>query len=153
VIDTREQNPLSFNADRVDVVIDTLHTGDYSLRGHEAEVAVERKSIDDLVNTLTHGRERFQRELERMQTYVLRVVVVEGSWTDLAQHRYHSQAHPSSIFGSMCCMQVDYGVPFSMCETRGIAARVVERLIRRYAENVERMSVEVMADAAAENVS
>jgi ERCC4-type nuclease len=138
IVDTREKAPFAFDHEHVDVVSGTLSTGDCSLFGHEDEVAIERKSLDDLVGTLTHGRERFERELERMRSYVLRAVIIEGSWQDLADHHYVSLAHPSSIFGSVCCSHVDYLVPFLFCETRAIAGRVTERLIRRYAENLER---------------
>jgi uncharacterized protein (DUF433 family) len=47
VIDTREQGPLNLSPLRT--VRRTLLTGDYSVRGLESVVAVERKSLADLV--------------------------------------------------------------------------------------------------------
>src|SRR5262245_32131111 len=43
-----------------------LRTGDYSLRGYESRVAVERKSPQDLYGTIGGRRACFQRELARL---------------------------------------------------------------------------------------
>lgn len=65
VRDTREQKPLSFEHDPVEVVDDTLETGDYSVRGYEDTFAIERKSGDDLCLSLGSDRERFEAEMVR----------------------------------------------------------------------------------------
>jgi hypothetical protein len=91
VIDTRAQTPFAFEGLRCDAadgggpltvptVRGTLKSGDYSLKGHETRVAVERKSLADLFGTLGKGRERFERELARLSTYRFAAVVVEGDW-------------------------------------------------------------------------
>ena len=135
IIDTREQTPWRFSAE-VEVARGTLHTGDYSLAGHESAICIERKSLDDLVQTVTRGRERFERELERMRSFAFKAVLIEASLADLRDHRYTSQALPAAIFGSCCCLHVDYGVPFLWCHDRAIAARVCERVLRRFHENL-----------------
>lgn len=145
VCDTREQCPLSFS-ESVEVVVDTLHTGDYSLAGATDRVALERKSLDDLVGTLVTAYwrkddeppKRFERELERMRSFDLRAVIVEASLTDLAKHRYVSMTHPSSVFGAICSIHANYGVPFIFAETRAVAGRLVERLITAYAHKMQR---------------
>jgi len=142
VVDTREQHPWGFDLNYVDMVSDTLQTGDYSLRFHEAEVCIERKSLDDYVNTIIHERKRFERELERMRSYILRAIVVEASWKDLYDHNYTSQASPSSVFGLTCCLMVDWDVAVHFCDNRFIASRVCERMIRRYAENIEKYAAQ-----------
>ena len=134
VIDTREQSPWTFDATRVDSVRGTLHTGDYSLLGFEGSVVVERKSLDDWVSTIIHERERFERELARMATFDFRCVIVEGSYADVRDHIYTSQAHPSSVFGLSVCLMVDYSVPVLYCHDRAIASRVAERILRRWFE-------------------
>ena len=138
VIDTREQIPWEFDADRVDTVVGTLATGDYSLLGSENVVAIERKSLDDFVQTVIRERERFERELARMAGHTLRAVIVEAAWRDVRDHNYISQAHPSSVFGLACCLMVDWRVPILFCEDRAVATRVCERMIRRYHENLTR---------------
>lgn len=59
-IDTREQKPLVFKD--LSAKIEKLDYGDYSCDGL---LAVERKSLNDLVSTLSSGFERFCREIER----------------------------------------------------------------------------------------
>ena len=80
--DTREQDGFTFidGFDPAPIVTDgTLATGDYSLAGFEAAgITVERKSLQDLVGVLGHGRERFERELARMRAYAVAAVVVEA---------------------------------------------------------------------------
>ncbi len=136
VCDTREQRPFAFS-DAVEVVRGTLHTGDYSLQGHESAICIERKSLDDLVGSVIQDRERFERELARMAPFSFKCVVIEGSLADVRDHHYTSQAHPSAVFGSVMCLHVDHGVPFLWCHDRAIAARVAERLLRRLHERLE----------------
>lgn len=64
VIDTREQTPWGFPPE-VAVEIGTLKTGDYALKGDSA-FAIERKSKDDFLGTISTGWGRFCRELNRM---------------------------------------------------------------------------------------
>lgn len=78
VIDTREQRPWSFPP-HIKVEIGTLRTGDYALKGDETNFAVERKSGDDFVGTISLGWHRFCKELNRMEDahFAAKVVVVE----------------------------------------------------------------------------
>lgn len=77
IIDTREQRPWAFPPD-VAVEIGTLRTGDYALQGDEA-FAIERKSGDDFVGTISTGWHRFVKELNRMDAanFAAKVVIVE----------------------------------------------------------------------------
>ena len=81
-IDTREQRPWSFPPERASAEIGTLRTGDYALAGDEC-FAVERKSLDDSVGTISSGWDRFQRELDRMEHFPAKIVIVEGSFSEL----------------------------------------------------------------------
>ena len=112
-IDTREQLPFHFRDVRMDrrrafVLTQkvTLSTGDYSIIGFENKVCVERKSLEDLYNTLGNGRERFVRELERMQSFETSMVVIEASWAQIMKPTsydplFHSQMNPASVVGSI----------------------------------------------------
>jgi ERCC4-type nuclease len=83
VIDTREQCPLDLSPLRS--VAGTLTTGDYSVQGLETVVAVERKSLGDLLGCIGQYRERFDREVQRLLAYSCRAIVVEATWPDLEQ--------------------------------------------------------------------
>ena len=111
--DTREQLPFSFQHIRMDrkrafVMTQkrTLQTGDYSIVGYEDRLCVERKSLEDLYHTLGKGRERFMKELERMQTMECSAVVIEASWKQIASPTeddplFRSLVHPNSILGTI----------------------------------------------------
>jgi ERCC4-type nuclease len=107
----------------------TVPTGaDYSIDGFEGEIGIERKSLDDLVGSLTVGRERFARSLAALSTRRWRAVVVEGSLADLLAGRYLSRANPSSMLGSICSICAD-GVPVLFADDAGGAAALAERLL------------------------
>lgn len=77
VIDTREQTPWSFPPE-IPVEIGTLKTGDYALAGDDA-FAIERKSKDDFLGTISTGWGRFCRELNRMDAagFPAKPIIVE----------------------------------------------------------------------------
>ncbi len=90
IVDTREQLPYRFDGIRIDrkksfvwTKTKTLQTGDYSLESYENRVCVERKSLSDLYGTLGSGRERFEREFERMQKMDDSMVVIEATWQEI----------------------------------------------------------------------
>ncbi len=73
-----------------------LRTGDYSVSGYEDQVAIERKTIDDLVGCLGKHRDRFERELQRAKDFQFFAVVVESSYFELSEGIYRSRLHPNS---------------------------------------------------------
>lgn len=84
----------------------TLRQGDYSLWGCHDRVAVERKSKADLFATLGQGRDRFERELERMASLEFAAVVVEAEWSEvLSDPPRHSDLNPKTVFRSVIAWQ------------------------------------------------
>ena len=94
LIDTREQLPYSFDGITADAEhgggtwqvrteVRGIPSGDYSLDGFADRVAVERKSVADLFGTIGAGRDRFVRELERLDAMPYAAVVVEGDWREV----------------------------------------------------------------------
>ena len=79
IVDTREQTPWAFDPAAVDVTVGTLRTGDYALAGDD-RFAIERKSMDDFLGTISTGWPRFVREVNRMQDWAAKVVIVEGDY-------------------------------------------------------------------------
>lgn len=88
VIDTREQRPWAFPPDLAEVQRGTLRTGDYALVGDDA-FAIERKSLDDFLATVSSGWERFLREIGRMEgsDFAARVVIVEADFAACCFHQ------------------------------------------------------------------
>lgn len=130
LIDRREQRPWS-----VDPMLKkeaTLQTGDYSLLGLESHIAIERKSLDDLLGCIGGGRERFERELDRLRAYPLRAVVVEANWGDIEIGGYRSKVHPNAAMGSICAWMAR-GIPFIFAGRSDRASKLACRIMYRYA--------------------
>lgn len=131
VVDTREQEPWTFDPERIEVVRRALPAGDYSLAGRERSVAVERKSLEDLVSTVIRRRDRFRRELQQLEHYDFACVVVEAELREVLLGRYRSAAHPSAVLGAVLSIAVDYRVPVFFCSDRQVARLFVDGYLLR----------------------
>ena len=153
VQDSREQTPYAFNAPRyagVTVEVSTLNVGDYSLAGLGDKVAVERKSLPDLVQCLGRERERFARELQRAAALDAFCVVVEASWQDLASGQYRSQLSPRAACQSVLASMARLGVTFLFAGNRSAAEYVTAYFLRQYLEGArKRLKAVVDAHGAA----
>ncbi len=140
VVDSREQCPFSFTHERYEVQVQpgTLSVGDYSLAGLEDKVAVERKSLPDLVACLGRERERFERELMRGAALDAFAVVCEGSWLELARGEYRSQLNPHAACQSVLAFTARYRVPFLFAGTRGAAEYMTWGFLRQYLESARK---------------
>lgn len=126
VVDSREQLPWSLC---YPTVTRALAAGDYSIVGLEAEIAIERKSLGDYVDTVIHEWMRFRKELNRLGGYSLSCIVVEGSVQDVMDHRYESDAIPDSVLGRTHSIFCDHGVPVFWWGHRSVAIHMTERLL------------------------
>ena len=134
VQDTREQNgygPLF----QTPHVVGTLGAGDYSVLGLEDLIAIERKSFQDLLGSLTGGRERFESEMKRARHFHKSFVVVEAPMNALLVDDFGklSRAHPRSIWGTVCTWNTRYH-PFIFGNDRATAARLCEGILFAYAK-------------------
>jgi len=143
VVDTREQEPYTFESGCTEVVRRALPAGDYSVEGHEDSVAVERKTLEDFVSTVIRGRKRFHRELEKLSAYESACVVVECNFRDLVDGRYRSDAHPHALIGTVASIVVDFGVPVYFCSDRQAACRFVEEYLTRFHRRIARCQKEM----------
>lgn len=140
VVDTREQAPFAFSGVQyqgAEVVTGTLDTGDYSLAGLTDKVAVERKSVPDLVACLGRERERFERELLRARALESFAVVVEGAWEELARGQYRSKLNPAAACQSVCSFVARWHIPFLFCGSRAGAEYVCYSLLRQYLKGAQ----------------
>jgi DNA excision repair protein ERCC-4 len=126
IIDTREQLPLDVSPLRI--VAGTLATGDYSVKGLEGIIAVERKSLPDLLGCIGQHRERFDKEVQRLLAYPCRAIVVEASWADIERGEWRSQVTPSAAIGSVLGW-IAQGIPIIMATDHERAGRYVSRLL------------------------
>lgn len=126
IIDTREQCPLDLAPLRTRR--GTLATGDYSISGLENVVAVERKSLSDLLGCIGQERERFDREVQRLLAYPVRALVVESTWSDIEAGGWRSKVTPAAALGSLLGWMA-MGLPVVMAGDHDRAGRYVGRLL------------------------
>ena len=143
LVDSREQRALRFPPELgVDCGGATLPAGDYSVRGFTHLIALERKSVADLVSTLSHGRERFENELDLLATYRWKAILIEGDQADIEGHVYRSNMLPKSVLGSLRAFYWRWGVPHFWCsDPRGAAEHVAwcaRRLEEKHADLKEK---------------
>lgn len=106
LVDNREKKPWKFPG--LDTKFTTLDVGDYTYDGFEHVFAVERKSLDDLANSVGNERERFENEIKRAQDLKEFAVVIEAprsaveDYADMGEcPNYYSRIHPNSILGTV----------------------------------------------------
>ena len=135
LVDSREQQPLAFG----DIATKraTLATGDYSCVCDGVDlrdvVAIERKSVSDLLGCIGSQRERFERELERLAQLRYRALLIEGTLAEVAAGLPCSRLSENQILGSLLAWCWKYGAPPIFAGNRTYAARVVATLLRHAA--------------------
>lgn len=135
IVDSREQKPFPFVGKYyVDTVTipGALQVGDYSLAGLESHIAIERKSLADLVQCLGRDRDRFEREILRGRGLEFFAVVCEGSWRDIANGNYRSQLNSHSAAQSVASFMARHKCPFFFSESRKAAEYITWSLLRQY---------------------
>ena len=126
VIDTREQDPLPIA--RLPVIRAGLYTGDYSVAGLEGLIAVERKSIPDLVACCAaSNRERFEHELHRLRGFRFRRLLVIGTRREIEAGEYRSSVRPAAVLGTLSAFEVRYDCPVVFADDPEAGAALVER--------------------------
>ena len=134
IIDTREQDPYKFRASSsVDSVVhEKLDHGDYSIKGYEHLITIERKkNVDEIAGNLGKHRARFERELERMQSSKRRYIVIEDHWSSIYNKKRFSRVHPNAIFESILALSMKYHVHVIFAGSRKTAHKIVRSLLLR----------------------
>ena len=126
LVDTREQVPPKFSS-AVVLQRATLAEGDYTTPRLLGRAAIERKSAGDFLASITHGRERFERELERLRSYAFRAIVVESSLDVLMRH---GRVHPNSVLGTVAAFVAD-GSPVVFAEDAMRCGVIIEKILHR----------------------
>ena len=105
-----------------------MATGDYSVKGLEAVVAIERKGLGDLLSCIGQERDRFDREVQRLLAYSVRALVVESTWSDLETGEWRSKVTPAAAVGSVLGW-IAQGIPVIMAGDHARAGRYVSLLL------------------------
>ena len=142
IIDSREKKPLRLEYNQGQCLLTQrgkLYTGDYSILGLQKHIAIERKSLDDLMMCIGKERKRFEKEIIRLQGYEVRAIVVEATWEQIERGEYRAKIHPNSAIGSLLGW-IAKGIPIIMAGSHERAGTFVARMLmiaakRRLDEN------------------
>ena len=142
--DNREQKGWEF--DDVDATVEdvTIRTGDYTLAEfceydekndtYVPKYSIERKGGQDLVGSLTSGRDRFLDEIKRASDWdsELTVLIEEPKTTYKRQQKFmrHRDVSPAQIFGTVEKWEEYYNVDFRFVGTRERAQQIVFDMFR-----------------------
>lgn len=131
IIDTREQLELDIKG--YEIIKKALNVGDYGLEEpYDKKVYVERKSLLDLIGTVTKDLGRFQRELDRAvesNSYVVMVVeeplhlCLEFKTSVFLQKKYvglrYVQTNPEHVFHNLRETLQKYALNFQVLFANG----------------------------------
>jgi ERCC4-type nuclease len=126
LVDTREQQPLDLSPLQMETA--SLPTGDYSLRGLESVIAIERKSLPDLLACVGGQRRRFDREVQRLLAYPVRLLVVEATWQQIEAGQWRGKVRTSAVTASILGWMAA-GLPVLLAGDRDRAGRYVSRIL------------------------
>lgn len=147
-VDTREKKPYPFhrfaNVSTEDV---RLKTGDYCIYGDweatdteavQPNFAVERKSKQDFLQSITWQRERFEKELARTDGFSEPMpVVIEDTQYAFENADYYADVSPNAVFGTLDSHVELFNVDYHFTRNRQAAeARVYEFLRERRLDGV-----------------
>ena len=150
-IDHRERNAaytfgnMPINANQIGCVLVVpwcfkhLATGDYSIIGYESKIAVERKELSDLFNTLGRNRDRFDAEMQRLSEMDYAAIVIEASWPEICRPKeargeaWRSKLNPRSVWGTVFSWAQKYPkVHWFTMGTRRLAEIAVYEILNRW---------------------
>ena len=137
-VDTREQAPFTFEGFRAFADDDTriitkrttLKTGDYSIISFEKRICVERKSKADLFGSVTTGRERFEREFQRMSEMERAALVCEAPQASILAGLENSQMEGANVLRTFISWAGRYRVPCFFCTNRTEAEWMTLEILR-----------------------
>lgn len=152
-IDTRERIPWTFaqafkNGKIAGTISEYVPAGDYALRRFPKLVVIERKkNVSELYNNFVpqDKRDRFDREMVKLQEYKHRYIIVEQEWKELYNERNFKYASKNQsyagvvVLSNLIRIMAKFGVHviFAGDNAEHTAATI---LIRHYWEEVDGQS-------------
>ena len=118
LVDSHERYPYRFAAQQVDVVRRALPVGDYAVElDGRIVAAVERKSLADLVASMTGGRLRYA--MGALAALPRAAIVVEDRWSEVFKL---TRVRPAIVADGLAEVQVRWpSVPIVFTDTRPLA--------------------------------
>jgi len=138
IVDIHEKNSLVISelvSLGIDFHFQSLKVGDYIVNG----ILVERKTISDFISSMINRR--LLRQLEEMQQYENRLLIVEGIdeqelYTDPELGKTHEGMHPNSVRGFLLSILLKYKTPILFTKNYSDTARFLSVLSRRKSKDL-----------------
>jgi hypothetical protein len=126
IVDSHERYPWTFTKQQASTRRQALTAGDYAvIVDNRIVAAVERKSLTDLVATLTTGKLRYL--LAELATVPRAAIVVEDRWSAVFKL---DRVRPSVVADGLAEAQVRFPtIPIVFCETRLLAQEWTYRFL------------------------
>jgi hypothetical protein len=132
--DSREQRGLKF----INKEVKKLDYGDYTLDKGNNNIFIERKSISDMISSITRDYERFYREVARAKkdgSYI--VIGVEVDYSTFASFNYDyrmrfaTKATPEHVFKNMRDLLLDFdNIQFVFADGRVELSRIILQIYK-----------------------
>lgn len=133
IVDSREQLAYSFIGLKSERK--KLNAGDYSIKGFESRVAVERKTLEDAYGVVGGGRKRFTNCLERLSSLDRAAIVIEASLAEFAIPPVHTQIDAAMAVGSYVSWACQYRIPVFFAGSAAYGERVTLRFLLSYVKH------------------
>jgi len=144
--DTREKKGKGWNfrasANCAGVEIEKLDVGDYTVKGLEDVLMIERKTIGDLWNTL--GRavsyKRFLREMKRAENHKMKFLIIEGTLADIDRGYRYSQVPVANIHAKLVSLQLKHNLHIIFAgridRARAYVRQLLDKMFRYHEEGL-----------------
>ncbi|MGB5217357.1 MAG: ERCC4 domain-containing protein [Smithella sp.] len=145
IIDNREQRPVLIGMQNdprfpgiSSINFGTLTTGDYSLEGmskpsDQYSITIERKSLADFFSSTGKHRDRFEKEMKRMEAFTFAAIVIEADWRTIFRNPPPvSQMDPSKILRTIIAFCQRHTVHCWDCPSRSFAEKMIYLLLKRF---------------------
>lgn len=97
-------------------------------------LAIERKSLADLLSCCTYDRERFMDQMRRLKNYPSRFLVVEATREAIEAEAYRPNVRPSSVINALLGIGVRWNICVHYCDGPKEAARMVQWVCLKVAQ-------------------
>lgn len=110
-----------------------LKTGDYSIKGLEGQVCVERKSINDFFSSVGRHRKRFEKEFQRMSEMQYAALILEFDFKTLFLNPpSRSKMNVKAAFRTAISWSVKYNVCIFPMWNREAAQKTTFLILKKY---------------------
>ena len=140
IIDTREQLPLFSNPVLKGLVMvrDTLQNGDYSIKGFENRIMVERKQVSDLISYVGRDHKQTRAKLDRCTGYDFRAIAIEAAEADLLSSQLYASVPPETIRQALASFEVRYNIHLYYSRDRKDIERwILDRFVKYFRQKRE----------------